>query len=494
MKAPAKVLNDNLHGRVELSGLEADIISTKVFLRLGHLTQLGLAKLVFPSATHTRFSHALGVMHLAGRVADTLGLGDEDVQKIRVAALLHDIGQYPLSHCIEHVYRRIANRQANEELFVNPQQLEQTSPLLEAGTGSTSKGRSADDKRMGGFIIGTSSELRAVFEKHGLASWIDEIARIVEGNPKDSLYQAILNSDYDCDRLDYVQRDGLMTGVPYGRIDLDYLIENMAIRHFPPNSRERILAVNRRKGIGALEHYLLARYFVYAQVSFHKTVRSLELLAKAVFLQLAREGRVFRNHQEIRSVVNESRFLEFNDSYFFRAITTYHKSRRASQSTKNQIERLLSRKPLKLSFEVREFGVEEKSTSEFRVAKTMLTNPSVLSTIAEQSGIAVEEIVVDLVPHIELVPFRTEANVSHAELVRFVTEIQQGQVPTLKPTISAPWLYDGDKLTLLAEDNGSLLHMLRDQKLFTIRVYTFDSQKSHDLRRAIEKQLSVDVG
>ena len=100
-------VNDPVHGTIELSDLEVEIINTKVFQRLRNIKQLGLANYVFPSADFTRFSHSIGVCHLTGKIFDTLKrngadqITDLDIRDYRLAGLLHDIGHYPYSHTME---------------------------------------------------------------------------------------------------------------------------------------------------------------------------------------------------------------------------------------------------------------------------------------------------------------------------------------------------------------------------------------------------------
>jgi len=94
-------IRDPVHGYVKLEGLALDLADTPQMQRLRWIKQLGLASLVYPGANHTRFEHSLGVYHLAGTMADHLGIGDEDKLKVGAAALLHDVGHGPLSHATE---------------------------------------------------------------------------------------------------------------------------------------------------------------------------------------------------------------------------------------------------------------------------------------------------------------------------------------------------------------------------------------------------------
>src|SRR5437879_7267787 len=106
----ARGVRDPIHGFIPLSSDEAEIVETPVFQRLRGIKQLALANLVYPGALHTRFDHTLGVTHVAGLMADALGLDGDEIELVQFAALLHDIGHGPFSHVSEHALERYANR------------------------------------------------------------------------------------------------------------------------------------------------------------------------------------------------------------------------------------------------------------------------------------------------------------------------------------------------------------------------------------------------
>ena len=95
---PSDRIRDPIHGNIPVSDSEKRLIDTEVVQRLRRVRQVSLSSLVFPGATHTRFSHSLGVMHLAGELADSLGISDSAYRTVRIAGLLHDIGHGPFSH------------------------------------------------------------------------------------------------------------------------------------------------------------------------------------------------------------------------------------------------------------------------------------------------------------------------------------------------------------------------------------------------------------
>jgi HD superfamily phosphohydrolase len=119
----------------------------------------------------------------------------------------------------------------------------------------------AQDKAIGSRILSERPEIQEILHSHGKDdAYIKRLSDIVAGTQPDSLHQQILNSDYDCDRFDYVRRDSQAAGVDYGYLDFDFLVETFIIKNDPPTSTNRIIAIEESKGLAALEQYLLARH------------------------------------------------------------------------------------------------------------------------------------------------------------------------------------------------------------------------------------------
>ena len=106
MSEAREVIRDPVHGSISIDPLEWQIIRSRPVQRLKGIKQLGLVEAVYPGANHTRFEHSLGTMHMAGRMAEHLGLSSEEVRKVRLAGLLHDLGHSALSHAVEGVLGR----------------------------------------------------------------------------------------------------------------------------------------------------------------------------------------------------------------------------------------------------------------------------------------------------------------------------------------------------------------------------------------------------
>ena len=232
---PAKIIRDPVHGDVFITEAELELIDTPEFQRLRRIKQLGMSCLVYPSANHTRFEHSLGALHLAGRLVDRLGLGEEDARLLRFAALLHDLGHGPLSHTSEELLARYS--EASHETL----------------TAETIRHSEVADV-LGGFGFSPG-----------------ELVRVLEGDA--GYLSKMISGEFDIDRMDYLVRDAHHTGVAYGVIDLDRLINTLVLR-------DGVLVVEER-GLRAVEGLLVARFLMIPTVYLHHTSR----IADAMFLK-----------------------------------------------------------------------------------------------------------------------------------------------------------------------------------------------------------------
>ena len=248
-------VRDPIHGFIRTDPLEAALIATRPLQRLRYVHQLGLTSLVFPGAEHSRFSHALGAMELAGRVYDALaakGDGLLPVQRashprrlVRAAALLHDVGHAPFSH-------------SAEELF-------------EAGL---------DHEAMSRRLLGLP-ELAAVFAEHGDgpggALEPGQVAALLAGGEGEvgRLLAQVVSGELDVDKMDYLLRDSLYCGVRYGSYDLDRLLDTVMPLPDPVSGGWGIGI--EAGGVHAAEALVMARYYMFTQVYFNPTGKALEL-------------------------------------------------------------------------------------------------------------------------------------------------------------------------------------------------------------------------
>jgi len=263
-----KIINDPVHGTIKISGVLLDIASSPELNRLSQIRQLGLAYLVFPGAHHTRFEHSLGVSHVASLLARGMGLDPEDVKLVSTAGILHDLGHGPFSHTMEKVFH---DRIGKDHMAL-------TRDII-TGESSDWSSEWLDPEERGPTIP-------EILEHHGLDP--GEVASLVcqEGRPSNDsqdkldvdggqayfggpeyLFQ-IIHSALDADQLDFLLRDSHYTGVAYGIIDLDRIVNTITLHHGE-------MMVEKR-GISALEGMLVARSLMYSSVYFHKTSRIAE--------------------------------------------------------------------------------------------------------------------------------------------------------------------------------------------------------------------------
>jgi hypothetical protein len=245
-----KVIRDPLWNNIRVEPLALELIDTPVFQRLRYVRQLGLAFLVYPGASHSRFEHALGTYHLARRAlglleerGDLKDLDDALSTDVRIAALLHDIGHYPFSHALEEI-----GALHHEEV---------ARPLINSGP------------------IGEI--LRAAMGPDAP----ERIVQLIRGHSANPL-QGLISGSLDLDKIEYLRRDALMCGVPYGEIDADRLLNSLVLVHTAPgtlNPAPRTMGI-REKGLSAVESLLFAKYQMYRNVYWHHAVRSATAMYK----------------------------------------------------------------------------------------------------------------------------------------------------------------------------------------------------------------------
>lgn len=219
------------------------LIDTPEFQRLRRIKQLGLGLYTYQGAEHSRFTHSLGAFHLMTRVLDRLSerhpIADEDRAAARAAALLHDVGHGSFSHVMEKVLG------FHHESW-------------------TVKVVLSEDNEIGELLSRYSSDLPR------------NVAAIIEGKFQPAALGQLVSSQLDVDRMDYLLRDSLMTGAKYGIYDLEWIINALAI----DEEADRIYVAAR--GLYAVEEYLQARYYMFRQVYFHRTLRSAEAVLRSL--------------------------------------------------------------------------------------------------------------------------------------------------------------------------------------------------------------------
>jgi len=271
----AKVINDAIHGMFRIDGVRRELLATPEFNKLSHIKQLGLAHLVFPGAHHTRFEHSLGVSHLGGLMADSVGLDDHEKEVVQVAGMLHDVGHGPYSHTLEHI---LHERGGADHMHITEGIITGDYEILREGEES---------------LFSDRQRIPDILEKNGIDP--QEVACLIHGadaggsernlyhwsegsstfESEDHTLANLVHGPVDCDQLDYLLRDAHFTGVRHGVVDHLRLIECL--------TRVGGEVAVKEGGITALEGMLMARGMMYSAVYFHRVTRVTEMmLSRAV--------------------------------------------------------------------------------------------------------------------------------------------------------------------------------------------------------------------
>ena len=252
-------------GRSQLENVLWHVMQTRPFQRLRRIKQLGFSDFVYPGATHSRLLHSVGVFHTARRLMEViekyLPAKDARVDQALAAALVHDLGHGPFSHAFEKIGERFDLKMANHEAVSD--------------------------------ILIRNGEVFEKLREMG-SGFANDVADMVSGSGAPTIYSAVVSSQFDADRLDYMRRDRLMTGSQHAGIDFEWLIANLEVGEVEHSVDETRLNpvqtfVLGRKAIFAAEAYVLGLFQLYPTVYFHKATRGAEkiyteLLSRTIML------------------------------------------------------------------------------------------------------------------------------------------------------------------------------------------------------------------
>ena len=259
------------------------LVNAPELQRLRRIKQLGASEFVFPSATHTRFAHSIGVFDYARKLISIISReirlkrveGKFDAQRARVAVLasmLHDIGHGPFSHAFEEARKAVSEQRYGKHVKIKKHE------YFSAELVKSPKSRIGE--------ILDAVNVNPV-----------SVADLIEAETPTDMYHAVVSSSFDADRLDYLQRDRYMTGVGAGSIDLTWLLDNVRVANLDVSAvgGDEDGAIYRHsfclnyKARDAAEDFILSRYRLYSNLYFHKTTRGMEQLISAVFRRIAAE-------------------------------------------------------------------------------------------------------------------------------------------------------------------------------------------------------------
>jgi uncharacterized protein len=245
------VIREPVWGTITLDSTAVGVVDSAAFQRLRYIRQLGLTHLVYPGASHTRFDHALGVYHLIVRALTSMALdgGLEPVpaperRLVPLAGLLHDVGHYPFSHALEEL----------------------DEPLI-PGHHEALTGRFLNDPDVRGALESVATD------------GVDRVEALIQGRSSSPL-QGLVSGSLDLDKVEYLKRDALYCGVPYGEVDVDRLL-NALVLLTPPEGGGLEVGVD-QKGVAALESLLFSKYQMFRNVYWHHAVRAGTVLYKRI--------------------------------------------------------------------------------------------------------------------------------------------------------------------------------------------------------------------
>ena len=342
---------DPIHDFIRVYEHEISIIDKPIFQRLRHIRQLSGAHLTYPAAQHTRFEHSLGVMHiasLAGHALNEKGIfKSDDIEILRLAGLLHDVGHGPFSHLFEEIIqeKKISHEDYGKEIILK-------------------------------------SEIGDVLSKNGFDKKL--ITRIAFGNSKFQFMNEIVSGTLSADMMDYLLRDGYFTGAEHAKIDHKRITQSLYVHH-------KKLALE-RSALYSFESMMYSRYQMFKAVYFHKTVRAAEVMLIEA-LRLSDDEFGFTSF-------NLNEYVKLTDEYVLSSLISSKSSKlkRARQFAQDY----QNRKLLKCVF-------ERILTSRTNLKKTR--TDELRTSISKKSKVDENEIFVDssVTPSIPLTPSKNES-------------------------------------------------------------------------------------
>jgi HD superfamily phosphohydrolase len=313
-------LRDPVHQFVTLQERQVRLLQTTALQRLRGIRQLALASLVYPGAVHTRFDHTLGVMHVAGLMGRVLGLDQDELELVELAALLHDIGHGPFSHVSEYALDRYADRSALDE----EQRQEKIHEVITA------------------HMIRNDSQIVDFLGKETC----ENIVRLLGCGHGQPALRAIVSGPLDADKQDYLLRDSYFCGVPYGVFDIHQFHRSLVM---VGEADEKQVMID-PSGIHAVEQFALAKYYLTKSVYRHR-VRLItdQMIVRAITLGVERDKiqelkRLYRFDNSDRFVKN---YETWDDARFLGAFGSNSKTRCG-----RMLQRLIKRQLLKQVFVV----------------------------------------------------------------------------------------------------------------------------------------------
>jgi len=276
-------VRDPVHGSIQIEDSEIPILEHLFFQRLRGIKQLGFSDHAFPGATHTRYLHSIGVMHVGTLAFNKIfpyphnGETKRLKETLRLSCLLHDIGHAPLSHSTETVMPCL-------------QKLNLPARFLDAKDLFQERQATHEDFTIKAIVDSSfGKSFSQVEKKFGVSR--ESIAELIIGKTSDPTYFTIggvnyfplmhqlCSSELDCDRMDYLLRDSYFCGVSYGKFDLDWIIDNLSACEIDGTA---YLGISER-AVSTFDDFLLSRFHMFLMVYFHYRAVCLEKMLHHLF-------------------------------------------------------------------------------------------------------------------------------------------------------------------------------------------------------------------
>jgi uncharacterized protein len=358
MKFVAEI-QDPIHGYIKVTKEERELIDSPFIQRLRRIHQLAGAYLVYPGGVHTRFEHVIGTMHVAGligqSIANSAGLHDHDIQELRIAALLHDLGHGPFSHLFEEVL--------SEKTELTHEDLSQR--------------------------IVRETSIGDILNKNGYRP--SKISKLCVGKSTGKPFlNQIIAGGLSADMMDYLLRDTYFTGVEYGKVDIQRVIDSLDV------SDDGHLMLE-RAALYAFEALLIARYEMFKAVYFHRTVRAAELmLAHSMMLADAELG--------LTDISRIDRLLRLTDEVVLQQLADLSPKNPGLKIAQELAADYMQRKLVKCVFEK---VMQRKDRKVQRIFSKKRFRDELASDIAQNAGLRPSDIYID-VPNTPSVPYTYE--------------------------------------------------------------------------------------
>lgn len=309
------VIKDPVHGTMQFTTAEdkwvKPFIDSPNFQRLRHIKQLGMGDFIFPGAVHTRFNHCIGCCYVASQIGHKIGLAEEERQLAMIACLLHDIGHGPFSHAFEDIFHhKLIRHEAWTPFF-----------LADYATPDFFAHYNRNNPR-----YHLSEEKFLLIEQ-----------MIMHKSPSKHVLADIVSSQLDADRLDYLLRDSHFCGVTYGQFDFRWMLHCMAIVESDQGERLGLT----HKGIGVVEHYLMARRLMIRNIYHYQKKLALEIFLVKLLAHLAESVESYSSYEEIKTT-RLGKFLlavnQFNQIIQHESDIQSHKQKFLSENYRNYKE------------------------------------------------------------------------------------------------------------------------------------------------------------